>query len=202
MRRTSRPSAASRCSPSRRSSARGTSVRDLPRPRARLVVPLAHDVRAWVTSQRLWVGARGLDRRSRAAGARRRGQHDRPAPRQLELRCASGLPAIRFLLRGGLRSHPDPGPRQADRNSVRLTVIGILKDTAPLEMVGISTSERRRRSFPGPHPADDPLLRLPGADPENMAAKLETAFLASGLKPSRSSRWSTTPSPRVSPSTG
>ena len=67
---------------------------------------------------------------------------------------------------------------------LRLTVIGILKDTAPLEMVGISTSDEtlsgafQGRTRPTIHYFD----LAPGVDPENAAAELETAFLASGLE--------------------
>jgi putative ABC transport system permease protein len=69
-------------------------------------------------------------------------------------------------------------------NSVRLTVIGILKDTAPLEMVGISASEKTLvAAFPGRiQPTIHYFGLAPGADPEDTAAKLETAFLASGLE--------------------
>jgi putative ABC transport system permease protein len=69
-------------------------------------------------------------------------------------------------------------------NSVRLTVIGILKDTAPLEMVGITTSEETLvAAFPGRiQPTIHYYGLAPGADPEDTAARLETAFLASGLE--------------------
>ena len=44
--------------------------------------------------------------------------------------------------------------------TLRLTVIGILKDAAPLEMVGISSSQATYQSaFPGRFSPDDPLLR-------------------------------------------
>ena len=67
---------------------------------------------------------------------------------------------------------------------LRLTVIGILKDTAPLEMVGISTSdETLAGAFPGrTRPTIHYFDLAPGVDPENAAAELETAFLASGLE--------------------
>jgi len=68
--------------------------------------------------------------------------------------------------------------------SVRLTVIGILKDTAPLEMVGISTSEETlAAAFPGRiQPTIHYFGLAHGVDPEVTAAELETAFLASGLE--------------------
>jgi putative ABC transport system permease protein len=66
----------------------------------------------------------------------------------------------------------------------RLTVIGILKDTAPLEMVGISTSEETVvGAFPGRiRPTIHYFGLAPGVDPEDAAAGLEAAFVASGLE--------------------
>jgi len=68
--------------------------------------------------------------------------------------------------------------------SARLTVIGILKDTAPFEMVGISTSQPTLTSaFPGrTHPTIHYFGLTPGVDPEDAAAKLESAFLENGLE--------------------
>ena len=68
--------------------------------------------------------------------------------------------------------------------SVRLTVIGILKDTAPTEMVGISASEETLvEAFPGRIRPTIHYFRLaPGVDPAGTAAGLESAFLASGLE--------------------
>jgi putative ABC transport system permease protein len=68
-------------------------------------------------------------------------------------------------------------------NRTRLTVIGILKDTAPLEMLGISTSqETLETAFPG---RVDPTIHYyalaPGVDPREAAAQLESAFLENGL---------------------
>jgi putative ABC transport system permease protein len=65
----------------------------------------------------------------------------------------------------------------------QLTVIGILKDTAPLEMVGISTSQQTLESaFPG---RVDPTIHYfdvaEGVDPREAAAELEAAFLGIGL---------------------
>ena len=67
---------------------------------------------------------------------------------------------------------------------VRLTVIGILKDTAPLEMVGISTSEKpsRRHSRVGSSRRSTTSSSRQGVDPDDAAAGLEAAFLASGLE--------------------
>jgi putative ABC transport system permease protein len=68
--------------------------------------------------------------------------------------------------------------------SAKLSVIGILKDTAPWEMVGISTSQETLSSaFPGrTTPTIHYFDLAPGVDPEDAAARLETAFLANGLE--------------------
>jgi putative ABC transport system permease protein len=68
-------------------------------------------------------------------------------------------------------------------NTVQLTVIGILKDTAPVEMVGISTSqETLTTAFPGrTQPTIHYFGLAPAVDPDEAAAKLESAFLANGL---------------------
>jgi putative ABC transport system permease protein len=65
----------------------------------------------------------------------------------------------------------------------RLTVVGILQDTAPLEMVGISTSQATlEQAFPG---RTDPTIHYfalaPGVDSREAAASLESAFLRNGL---------------------
>ncbi len=66
----------------------------------------------------------------------------------------------------------------------RLTVIGILRDTAPFEMVGISTSEETLASaFPGRmRPTIHYFGLAPGVDAKETAAKLESAFLENGLE--------------------
>jgi putative ABC transport system permease protein len=65
-----------------------------------------------------------------------------------------------------------------------VTVIGILKDTAPLEMVGISTSEATLvKAFPGRiRPTIHYFELAPGVDPDETAAALEAAFVANGLE--------------------
>jgi putative ABC transport system permease protein len=65
-----------------------------------------------------------------------------------------------------------------------LTVIGVLADTAPFEMVGISTSQYTlERAFPGRvDPTIHYVATAPGVDPEDTAARLESAFLANGLE--------------------
>ena len=67
--------------------------------------------------------------------------------------------------------------------TAKLTVIGVLKDTAPLEMLGITTSQQTLSSaFPGrTHPTIHYFGLAPGVDPADTAAKLESAFLANGL---------------------
>jgi putative ABC transport system permease protein len=67
---------------------------------------------------------------------------------------------------------------------LRVTVIGVLKDGAPLEMVGLSTSQRAlAAAFPGRvRPTIHYFDTAPGVDPRQAAAGLESAFLASGLE--------------------
>ncbi len=69
-------------------------------------------------------------------------------------------------------------------NYVELTVIGILADSAPLEMVGISTSSSTLEdAFPGrAQPTIHYFALAPGVDPEDTATRLESAFLESGLE--------------------
>ena len=67
---------------------------------------------------------------------------------------------------------------------LRLTVIGILSDAAPQEMVGISSSQATyQHAFPGRF---DPTIHYfalaPGVDPKTTATKLESAFLANGMQ--------------------
>jgi putative ABC transport system permease protein len=64
-----------------------------------------------------------------------------------------------------------------------LTVIAVLKDTAPLEMLGITTSqETLSAAFPGrTQPTIHYFGLAPGVDAEDTAAKLESAFLRNGL---------------------
>jgi putative ABC transport system permease protein len=69
-------------------------------------------------------------------------------------------------------------------NKTRLTIIGVLADSAPFEMSGISTSQSTLSSaFPG---RADPTIHYftvaPGVDPDRAAARLEGAFLSNGLE--------------------
>ncbi len=68
--------------------------------------------------------------------------------------------------------------------TTRVKVIGILKDTAPFEMVGISTSQQTlAAAFPGrTHPTIHYFGLARGVDPEDEAALLESAFLENGLE--------------------
>ena len=68
--------------------------------------------------------------------------------------------------------------------ALRLKVIGILKDSAPEEMAGISSSQATyQRAFPGRfEPTIHYFALAPGVDPEATATKLESAFLANGLQ--------------------
>jgi putative ABC transport system permease protein len=69
-------------------------------------------------------------------------------------------------------------------NRTRLTIVGVLADSAPFEMSGISTSQSTLASaFPG---RADPTIHYftvaPGVDPDRAAARLEGAFLSNGLE--------------------
>jgi putative ABC transport system permease protein len=65
-----------------------------------------------------------------------------------------------------------------------VTIIGVLKDTAPLEMLGISTSEETLvDAFPGRiRPTIHYFDLASGVDPDEAASSLESAFLASGME--------------------
>ena len=67
---------------------------------------------------------------------------------------------------------------------LQLTVIGVLKDTAPLEMAGISSSQATyRHAFPGRfRPTIHYFALGAGVDPEKTATKLESAFLPNGMQ--------------------
>ena len=66
----------------------------------------------------------------------------------------------------------------------RLTVIGVLSDSAPFEMAGISTSQKTlAAAFPGrARPTIHYFTTTPGVDPDKAAARLESAFLTNGLE--------------------
>ncbi len=68
--------------------------------------------------------------------------------------------------------------------TTRLTVIGVLKDTAPLEMAGISSSQATyQTAFPGRFsPTIHYFSLAPGVDAEDAATRLESAFLPNGMQ--------------------
>jgi len=66
---------------------------------------------------------------------------------------------------------------------VRLTVIGVLKDSAPLAMAGLSTSQRTLREFGARvRPTVHYFKLRPGVDAAATAKRLEAEFLASGME--------------------
>jgi putative ABC transport system permease protein len=67
---------------------------------------------------------------------------------------------------------------------LRLKVIGVLKDTAPLEMAGISSSQATyQHAFPGRfRPTIHYFALGAGVDPEETATKLESVFLPNGMQ--------------------
>ena len=73
-------------------------------------------------------------------------------------------------------------PRTGGR--LRLTVIGVLSDAAPIEMMGLSTSQATlAAAFPGrARPTIHYLRVAPGVDPDGAAERLEAAFLARGME--------------------
>jgi putative ABC transport system permease protein len=81
----------------------------------------------------------------------------------------------------------DPIPVEArdpqTGKTLRLTIVGILSDTAPWEMVGLSTSQDALdAAFPGrARPTIHYFDLAPGVDPEVAATRLEAAFVASGM---------------------
>jgi putative ABC transport system permease protein len=68
--------------------------------------------------------------------------------------------------------------------TTRLTVIGVLRDTAPYELAGLWTSQRTARAAFGPRATPNLLyFKLPpGADAGATARRLERAFLANGMQ--------------------
>ena len=73
---------------------------------------------------------------------------------------------------------------QQSGKSLELTVIGILSETAPVEMTGISTSQRTLdAAFPGrAYPTIFYFDLAPGVEPATAARQLESAFLAYGME--------------------
>jgi putative ABC transport system permease protein len=67
---------------------------------------------------------------------------------------------------------------------VRLTVIGVLADTVPIDMAGIWTSQATAgAAFPGRvRPTSHWFALRPGVDPKAAASRIESAFLRSGME--------------------
>ncbi|HEX2738363.1 MAG TPA: FtsX-like permease family protein, partial [Acidimicrobiia bacterium] len=67
--------------------------------------------------------------------------------------------------------------------TTRFTVIGVLRDTMPLEMAGISTSQRALAPFGDrARPTMHLFALAPGVDAARFATRLESAFLANGVQ--------------------
>ena len=83
---------------------------------------------------------------------------------------------------------------------IRLTVIGVLADTAPLEMAGISTSQRTLAAALGRPARRRPSTGFdlaPGADPGARARRSSPPSSPTASRPRRSRRRSRTPSPHA-----
>ena len=67
---------------------------------------------------------------------------------------------------------------------LRLTVIGVLKDTAPLEMAGLSTSQRTLEAVFGARarPTIHYFELAPGVDAKAAARRLESVFVSNGME--------------------
>jgi putative ABC transport system permease protein len=110
------------------------------------------------------------------------------APRRDEWSAGAVLPDFRlrgFVLEDGVF---DPMPIETrdpqTGKSVRLTVIGILEETAPIAMAGISTSQRTLAGAFGDRvrPTAYYYALAEGVDARATAGKLESAFVANGLE--------------------
>jgi putative ABC transport system permease protein len=67
--------------------------------------------------------------------------------------------------------------------TTRFTVVGVLRDTMPFEMAGISTSQRALHSFGDRARPTMYLFGLAdGVDPSHFATQLESSFLANGVQ--------------------
>jgi putative ABC transport system permease protein len=110
-------------------------------------------------------------------------------PRRDGFMMAPGLPDFRlsgFYYEDGDGFEPIPVQVQDPQTGkkLRLTVVGILEETAPWEMVGLSTSQRTlETAFRG---RVDPTIHYfalaPGVDEKEAAARLEQTFLANGME--------------------
>jgi putative ABC transport system permease protein len=67
-----------------------------------------------------------------------------------------------------------------------VTVVGVLRSDAPLQMVGLVTSQRTLATLGEPVvPTVHYLAVAPGVDPEAVATELEATFLANGMEPEK-----------------
>ncbi|HYL51324.1 MAG TPA: FtsX-like permease family protein, partial [Acidimicrobiia bacterium] len=65
----------------------------------------------------------------------------------------------------------------------RFTVVGVLRDTMPFEMAGVSTSQRALASYGDrARPTTHLFALAPGTDAGHFATRLESAFLANGTQ--------------------
>jgi putative ABC transport system permease protein len=101
-----------------------------------------------------------------------------------------GAPATDFRLsgfyfdEGGFEPTPVEISDPQSGQTLELTVIGILSDSAPLEMGGISTSQATlAQAFPGrAQPTVFYFDVAQGTDPASAARRLESAFLSHGME--------------------
>ena len=139
-------------------------------------LPLPHDVPARHASRAATPTSRRVARRSRSTPGSRLSTawSFRAATTSASTSLPSRLQAHGLLCRG--REPFDPVPvdvlDQQSGKQTKLTIIGVLADTAPLEMSGISTSQSTlAAAFPGRTDPDDPLLHAwqPGVDADAAA---------------------------------
>jgi putative ABC transport system permease protein len=101
---------------------------------------------------------------------------------------AAGLPDFKitgfFFEEGPFAPVPVQVRDPQTGKTLRLKVIGVLKQTAPPELIGLSTSQRTlTTAFPGRAiPTIHYFGVAPGVDPKLAATRLESAFLAHGME--------------------
>jgi putative ABC transport system permease protein len=149
---------------------------------------------AFLTHTTYGLAARAVGYRSDAAVWRAMRAHDGLAivdqsavQRKTNFNFATKPP---FQLKGFYVEDRTFAPQQVDVSDpqtgrhVRLTVIGVLSDTAPLEMAGILTSQRTIETIFGPRAAPTVYLFAlrPGVDATATAKRLESAFLDHGMQ--------------------
>ena len=186
----SRP--ASRSCRSRRSRPDGAEVRhETTRSGARRRVPPPHDLRVRGDRGRIQLGTRRLERPAHAPWLAVVDPHVVPRRDNYDFGRPAGLRAHRLLPRGrALPADPGHRPRPADRPGQRLTVIGVLSDTAPIEL---AASRPRRRPWPARFPGRTQptvywLGLAPGVDPERPLGESSRRCWSTGWRPRRSTR--------------